>query len=159
MIWNRLKENPDSIIADNIEEAAIIFCNISNFKAIDRDSMVVLNDIICKFDQALEIYQIEKIKSIGTMYMCAAGLYEDNHDRRDTYSNAADISMLDLDTDQTSKYFVRTADFALNLLQRLEQVNEKHGSHYEARIGIHIGPIVAGVIGKNKFAYDVWGGI
>jgi len=138
--------------------------------------MKILNDIICKFDQALGIYQIEKIKSIGTfhhpilknlihrrspvgtMYMCAAGLYEEQAPEENSTKSrdASDMSFNDLSSD-LSRYYNRMADFAMNLLQRLDQVNEKHGSHFEARIGIHIGPIVAGVIGRRKFAYDVWG--
>ena len=65
LILCRLRENPGSIIADNIEEAAILFCNVVNFKTFSEETMVVLNDLVCKFDQALAIYQIEKIKSIG----------------------------------------------------------------------------------------------
>ena len=89
--------------------------------------------------------------------MVAAGLYEDPDDflpdkvgsefSFDTYNNKAE------------RYYLRIADYALNLVQRVKQVNERHGTHYEVRIGIHIGPIVAGVIGKRKFAYDVWGGM
>lgn len=57
-----------------------------------------------------------------------------------------------------NRFYYRLADFALALRQCLQNHNKLHNSHYQVRIGINMGPIVAGVIGKKKFAYDVWGG-
>ena len=94
----------------------------------------MLNKIFSSFDELAERYGLEKIKTIGDAYMVAGGL----NDERSDYSEAL-------------------VDMALemrDLLQRDFQVNQMH---LEVRIGIGTGPVVAGVVGKKKFIYDLWG--
>jgi len=94
----------------------------------------MLNGIFSAFDDLAEQYGLEKIKTIGDAYMVAGGLNTENED-----------------------YSVAIADLALamqNLLQHNFAVN---ASHLEMRMGIGTGPVVAGVVGKKKFIYDLWG--
>ena len=94
----------------------------------------MLNKIFSSFDELAEKYALEKIKTIGDAYMVAGGL-----------------------NDHCSDYSEALLDMALemcDLLQRDFQVNQMH---LEVRIGIGTGPVVAGVVGKKKFIYDLWG--
>ncbi|MGK0414053.1 MAG: adenylate cyclase [Polaribacter sp.] len=90
-----------------------------------------------KFDEILETYNLEKIKTIGDSYMCAGGLPLPNSNHAEKMANAA-LDMLAFVKQSKQKYPVDTV-------------------RYDVRIGIHSGPVVAGVVGKNKFAYDIWG--
>jgi class 3 adenylate cyclase len=77
---------------------------------------------------------VEKIKTIGDAYMAAAGLPEVRPDHAEVM-----------------------AELALRMLETLEGLNQATKIRFRARIGVHTGPVVAGVIGMNKFIYDVWG--
>lgn len=90
------------------------------------------------FDKIIEKYQLEKIKTIGDSYMCAGGIPspDPDHPRR----------------------IVQAAFEIQNFLKTWKAEKEKKNEpFFEARIGIHTGPVVAGVVGKKKFAYDIWG--
>lgn len=90
------------------------------------------------FDQIVEEHKMEKIKTIGDAYMCAGGIPEPNQ------SNPADA--------------VRTALAMQQFMQERIALNRREGRPILAlRIGIHTGAVVAGVVGKKKFAYDIWG--
>lgn len=90
------------------------------------------------FDQIVDHLGLEKIKTIGDSYMCAGGIPLANH------SNPFDILLAAM---KIQKYMDKTA-----------KVKSSMGEPYwELRIGIHTGPVVAGVVGKKKFAYDIWG--
>ncbi|MDP1881034.1 MAG: adenylate/guanylate cyclase domain-containing protein [Parachlamydiaceae bacterium] len=98
----------------------------------------VLNYYFEEFDKIIDIYQMERIKTIGDGYMCVAGVpTEDN-------SHAVHCVMAALEIQKFIKKSKRKS-------------KEKFGVTWDARIGIHSGPIVAGVIGKKRFAYDIWG--
>jgi class 3 adenylate cyclase len=90
------------------------------------------------FDEVVEQFGLEKIKTLGDAYMCAGGLPIPN----DTHA-------------------VDTVRAALEMQQRLEalmaQPERKGKPHFEMRVGIHTGPVVAGIVGSHKFAYDIWG--
>jgi class 3 adenylate cyclase len=94
----------------------------------------MLNRIFSAFDELAEQFGLEKIKTIGDAYMVAGGLSEDLTDYSAAVADMA-VAMRDL----------LRRDFAIN------------ASHLEVRIGIGTGPIVAGVLGKKKFIYDLWG--
>jgi class 3 adenylate cyclase len=90
------------------------------------------------FDKIIDKYNIEKIKTIGDAYMCAGGIPVANT------SNPADVVQAGLEIREC--------------MRQLKLEKETRGEEYwELRIGIHTGPIIAGVVGKNKFAYDIWG--
>jgi len=97
-----------------------------------------LNTCFMEFDRIIDKYGLEKIKTIGDAYMCAGGIPAANT------TNPVDI--------------VRAGIEIKKYMETLKQERESKGKAYwELRIGIHTGPVIAGVVGKNKFAYDIWG--
>ena len=97
-----------------------------------------LNRCFFEFDKIIDKHGLEKIKTIGDAYMCAGGIPAPNT------TNPVDI--------------VNAALEIKAFMENLRQEREARGQDYwELRIGIHTGPVVAGVVGKNKFAYDIWG--
>ena len=137
-IAERLK-NSNLTIADGFAAVSVMFVDIVNFTRIaeglnPQQVFSMLNRIFSSFDELAEKFELEKIKTIGDAYMVAGGL----NDQRSDYSEAL-------------------VDMALemrDLLQRDFQVNQMR---LEVRIGIGTGPVVAGVVGKKKFIYDLWG--
>jgi adenylate cyclase len=93
-----------------------------------------LNQLFSEFDALCEAYEGEKIKTIGDAYMAVGGL---PGTRRD--------------------HTLAVAEVALGMLDAVERVNASSGRGWRIRIGIHAGPVVAGVIGTRKFVFDVWG--
>ena len=127
------------VIADRVEEATILFADLVGFtKVASRVSPAVLvnnlNRIFSAFDDLCRQFQIEKIKTIGDAYMAAAGVPLARADHAEVM-----------------------ADFALAMLGALERVNAAAEVPFQMRIGIHTGPVVAGVIGSHRFLYDIWG--
>ncbi|GHU31188.1 hypothetical protein AGMMS50256_19280 [Betaproteobacteria bacterium] len=137
-IAERLK-NSDQTIADAFADVSVMFVDIVNFTRIAEGMtplqvFSMLNRVFSSFDELAEKYGLEKIKTIGDAYMVAGGL-----------------------NDQQENFTVALADLALamcDLLQRDFQVN---AMRLEVRIGISSGPVIAGVVGKKKFIYDLWG--
>jgi adenylate cyclase len=133
----RLKraENP---IAEGHETATILFADMvdfTEFAARNRPEAVValLNRLFYAFDDMVERHGVEKIKTIGDAYMVAGGLTGHS-------GGAAEV-----------------ADLAIEMLGFVRGLQRAEGLPIDLRIGIHTGPLVAGVIGKHKFSYDVWG--
>ena len=129
----------EMVIADRVEEATILFADLVGFTKIAsqlRPALLVdhLNRIFSEFDGLCRNMRIEKIKTIGDAYMAAAGLPQPW-------------------PGQTAAM----AELALAMLATLEQLNRTLETPFQVRIGIHTGPVIAGVIGVNKFIYDVWG--
>ncbi len=134
----RLKEGP-ATIADDFGETSILFADIAGFtkytETVKPEHLVVLlNSVFSDFDDLTDKYQAEKIKTIGDAYMVVAGVPV----------NCAD-------------HAERLADIALDMLLVMQRHNAETGQSLQIRIGIHSGPVIAGVIGKKKFAYDLWG--
>jgi adenylate cyclase len=131
--------NGEVVIADRVEEATILFADLVGFTAAaSRVTPAVLvnnlNRIFSAFDDLCRRLQIEKIKTIGDAYMAAAGV------------------------PLPRPYHAEgMADFALAMLAALERVNAIAEVQFQMRIGIHTGPVVAGVIGSHRFLYDIWG--
>ncbi len=137
-IAERLKSS-NQTIADGFADVSVMFVDIVNFTRIaegltPQQVFAMLNRVFSSFDELAEKYGMEKIKTIGDAYMVAGGL-----------------------NDERSDYSAALVDLALemrDLLQRDFHVNEMR---LEVRIGIGTGPVVAGVVGKKKFIYDLWG--
>lgn len=124
-------------------QATVLFTDFKNFTAIaeqlsPQELVAELNYCFKKFDQIIGTYGLEKIKTIGDAYMCVGGLPEASEGHA-------------LKTVQAAQAI---QDF---LHQWKKEKLEKEEVFFEARIGIHTGPLVAGVVGEKKFAYDVWG--
>jgi adenylate cyclase len=137
-IANRLKTS-DKTIADGFADVTVMFADIVNFTHVAANMspsqvFAMLNRIFSAFDELAELYGLEKIKTIGDAYMVAGGLNEDIDD-----------------------YAAAIADMAIAMRDLLRRDFSVNASHLEVRIGIGTGPIVAGVLGKKKFIYDVWG--
>ncbi len=134
----RLKRD-SNLIADQFNEASILFADIVNFTELSGrlspDKLVeMLNDIFSRFDELAVHHGLEKIKTIGDAYMAVEGLPEpEKHEKG---------AILKL---------------AIDMQKAVLEFNRKRGTSLSLRIGIHSGPVVAGVIGLNKFIYDLWG--
>ncbi len=128
-----------STIAENFTEVTVMFADLVNFTELADGTTAtevvrLLNQVFSTFDQLAEQHGIEKIKTIGDAYMVVAGLPEPNTD------HAAAIAAM-----------------ALEMRAVLTDLGQTWDRPLDIRIGIHTGPVVAGVIGLKKFAYDLWG--
>lgn len=134
------KQDEKKIIANSYENATVLFSDIvgfTKFSSSQKPERIVslLNDLFYEFDELTVKHNIEKIKTIGDGYMLASG-----------------IPTID------DKHAVNMANMALSMLEIVKEFNKKYPSiGFNIRIGISSGPIVAGVVGSRKFAYDVWG--
>ena len=137
-IAEELKQNPGAI-AYRFEEATILFADIVNFTMLSASippSQLVdlLNRIFSTFDQLAEYHGLEKIKTVGDAYMVVGGL-----------------------PNPMEHHLEAIAEMALAMQQAIGQFTRDDGRPFCLRIGIAIGPVVAGVIGIKKFSYDLWG--
>ncbi len=137
-IAQRLK-NQDSIIADKFEDISVLFADLVGFTSLSvklspEELVTLLNDIFSRFDKWVDSYGLEKIKTSGDSYMVVGGLPQPQKD------HAKNMALL-----------------ALHMQQEVSKLNSELHQALALRIGIHIGPVVAGVIGTKKFSYDVWG--
>ncbi|MFC6672753.1 adenylate/guanylate cyclase domain-containing protein [Marinobacterium aestuariivivens] len=136
-------DHPDAsvsdIIADSFHEVSVLFADIVDFTKFSsgmspEQLVALLNELFTEFDGITDAHGLEKIKTIGDTYMAAAGL---------------PIPVAD--------HATRTAGTALDMMDALARFNTCHHYRLQLRIGIHSGAVVAGVIGKRKFIYDLWG--
>ncbi|MDV3348466.1 adenylate/guanylate cyclase domain-containing protein [Leptolyngbyaceae cyanobacterium CCMR0082] len=137
-VAEKLKQGPD-IIAESFSEVTVLFADIVNFTQLTETQPAanivdLLNQVFSRFDQLAENHGLEKIKTIGDAYMVAAGLPQPQAD------HAAAVAAM-----------------AIEMQTALADFNAETGQDIALRIGIHTGPVVAGVIGLKKFAYDLWG--
>jgi len=135
----RQLRNEGQTIANGHKMVTVMFADICGFTELSRntspsDLVTLLNGIFVAFDNIVENYGLEKIKTIGDCYMMVGGL--PNH--RNDHAHAV-------------------ADASLEMLEALEYINEQNNISLAMRVGVHSGPVVAGVIGKIKFTYDIWG--
>jgi class 3 adenylate cyclase len=126
-------------IADRFEDVSLLFADIVGFTSLSggmgADRLVsVLDEVFSVFDELVDAEGLEKVKTIGDAYMVVGGMSEDTPD-----------------------HLERLARVSLGLGERLVEIETVRQLGIEFRIGIHCGPVVAGVIGTRKFIYDVWG--
>jgi len=133
----RLKEATTSI-ADHFDTVSVLFADIVGFTPLSQrlsptELVGLLDDIFARFDALTDRYEVEKIKTIGDAYMAAAGI-----------------------PTPCAQHAHRLADLALDMLDEIAKI-PTGDADLALRIGIHSGPVVAGVIGQRKFSYDLWG--
>ena len=137
-IAERLKQG-EGIIADNFSEVTVLFADIVSFTAfsahmLPTELIVLLNEIFSAFDQLARHHGLEKIKTVGDTYMVVGGLPIPRQDHAEA-----------------------TAEMALDIQSMITQFKVADDKPLSMRVGINTGPVVAGVIGKQKFSYDLWG--
>jgi PAS domain S-box-containing protein len=147
LIANRLKQDQRVLakqsgaapIAESFDDVTILFADIVGFTPLSTrlqpiELVNLLNQIFSTFDHLAQQYGLEKIKTIGDAYMVVGGLPVPSD------NNAEAI-----------------AHMALDMQQAIHRFQIEQGESFQIRIGINTGPVVAGVIGINKFIYDLWG--
>jgi len=137
-IASRLKAHEEPL-ADTHENVSVLFADLAGFTDISRnltaDELVnLLNDLFSRFDKLANEYGAEKIKTIGDAYMVATGLK----------GSAGD-------------HVEKIADLALGMQRAFGEFRQDNQVDLKLRIGVHSGSVIAGVIGKQKFSYDLWG--
>jgi class 3 adenylate cyclase len=137
-IAHRLKLRGGTI-ADGFAGVTVLFGDLVGFTRMSarlppEQIVGMLNDLFCRFDDVAGSLGLEKIKTIGDCYMVAGGL-----------------------PDPLPDHAERVAEMALAMQSIVAEIAARTGEPLILRIGIHTGPVVAGVIGKRKFIYDLWG--
>ena len=137
-IVGRLNDG-ETMIADRFDEVSILFADLVGFtKLSSRTSpgkvLEYLNGLFSEFDSLAGKFGVEKIKMMGDAYMVVAGVPESRADHAEAI-----------------------ADMGLAMLDVLVRVNTRFDDTCDMRVGIHSGPVVAGIIGTHRFVYDVWG--
>jgi class 3 adenylate cyclase len=137
-VAKRLKRG-EKDIAESVSNVSVVLSELTGFGKLSEsmtayEIVKTLNDLVTAFDEATERYGMEKIKTIGDSYMAVCGL-----------------SVPCLDHDK------RAVDFALEMLKIIHRFNHEREFQLNIRIGINSGDVVAGIVGRNKFIYDVWG--
>ncbi len=133
----RLNQGED-VIADWFQSASILFADLVGFTPVAAQMAPAqlvqrLEQIFSAFDGLAKIHHVEKIKTIGDAYMAAAGVPEASGDHAD-----------------------RVVGLACAMVETLQQV-DPHDVPFRIRVGIHTGPVIAGLLGRHRFIYDVWG--
>jgi class 3 adenylate cyclase len=137
-VAERLKKGGEGI-ADAVDDATVLFADLVEFTQlsthISPSALVhILNVVFRGFDQISSDLKLEKIKTIGDSYMVVGGL-----------------------PPETKDHTLRCLQFAYSALDYVRQFNEDNPIKLQLRVGMHCGPVVAGVIGQTRFTYDLWG--
>ncbi|KAK6315321.1 hypothetical protein J4Q44_G00148500 [Coregonus suidteri] len=152
----------DELYYQSCECVAVMFASISNFSEFyveleanneGVECLRLLNEIIADFDDTHfpiillssqiisedQFRQLEKIKTIGSTYMAASGLNDSTYDK------------------EGRSHIRALADYAMRLMDQMKYINEHSFNNFKMKIGLNMGPVVAGVIGARKPQYDIWG--
>jgi class 3 adenylate cyclase len=137
-IAERLKRSP-GIIAERYEDVTVLFADVADFtpfaeRTTPERVVGVLDQIFSAFDELTQRRGLEKIKTIGDAYMAVGGLPEPRPDHAEAVT-----------------------DLAIDMQAEFARICGVLGLGLAIRIGIDSGPVVAGVIGRHKFIYDLWG--
>ena len=135
----RLKSAGSARIADSIPEATVLWADIANFRELSAgkgptEVVGLLNVVFTAFEKLAERHGVEKIKTIGDAFIAAGGVPDPRPDHAEA-----------------------VADLALAMQQEVVRLNTGLRDHFSLKVGMDSGPVVAGIIGTTKLAYDVWG--
>ncbi len=125
--------------ADSYVNVSLLYAEIEGFSDLlsevtPEESVSLLNELIGGFDQSSENFAVEKLKTVGTSYLAACGLYVPRVD-----------------------YAKRIVDFAVEMIEITQRFNKAHNANLSLDIGIHSGSVTGGIVGKSKFIYELWG--
>jgi class 3 adenylate cyclase len=137
-VVNRMQAG-ESRIADKINDVTVLFADIVGFTESaaqhgPEDVIGSLDHLFARFDELAAQHGVEKIKTIGDAYMAATGVPDARDDHREAMAN-----------------------FALGMMATAAACTSPDGETIRLRVGFHTGPVIAGVIGENRFGYDLWG--
>ncbi len=137
-IAQRLRDG-EPLIADRFDDVTLLFADIVDFTRLSSrltpsELVAALNDVFSVFDDLVEQYRLEKVKTIGDAYMVVGGL-----------------------TERSADHTSRVVAMALDLARCIGDIEAARRLGIAFRVGVHCGPVVAGVIGTKKFIYDIWG--
>jgi adenylate cyclase len=137
-IAERLKEGENPIV-DELEEVTVLFADLAGFTSMfarlsASEIVAMLDEVFTRFDQLASKQRLEKIKTIGDAYLAVGGLPSPREDHAEAI-----------------------ADLALAMMADIDEMFARKQLPMQLRIGIDTGPVIAGVIGKQKFTYDLWG--
>ena len=136
-------KNNGKVVPRYFDEASILFCDIVGFtkltETLPPNTLVeLLDQIFCRFDTLAAKHGVEKIKTIGDAYMCVSGINNDKEGHAE-----------------------KICSMAIEMRDYLEKANVQREKlrmpRWDMRVGIHSGPVIAGVVGENKFTFDIWG--
>ena len=138
-IAERLKARPGERVADAVPDASVLFSDLVGFTQLAKElgaerTVGLLDAIVTAFDRLAASHGVEKVKTIGDGYMAVSGV-----------------------SSPTPNHLDRLARMALQMPPLVAKLAAEHGVDLKIRIGIGGGPVMAGVIGADKFSYDVWG--
>jgi len=138
-IATRLKNPATTIIADKYDDASVLFADIAGYterasQSTPADLVAFLNLLYTEFDRLADKHGLEKVKTSGDSYMVVSGVPEPRHEHLEAL-----------------------ACLALNMSEAIAGLEVQAGQAVPMRIGIGVGPVVAGVVGTRRFFYDVWG--
>ncbi len=136
-VAERLKRGES--VVDGYDEVTVLFADLVGFTPMSAEMspqalVTFLNQIFSRFDRLAEDHTLEKIKTIGDAYLAVGGMPVPRSDHAE-----------------------RVARFAMDMQKAIDEVGARQGVPVRLRIGMHTGPVVAGVIGLRKFSYDLWG--
>lgn len=126
-------------VSDSHADVTVLFARVVGFTELTESlpadkAIALLNELIVAFDDAAERIGVEKIKTNGSSYMAACGL-----------------------SVQRPDHTHRTVEFALEMLRIVRVFGQERGGNLGLQVGIHCGPVVGGIVGRTRFAYDLWG--
>lgn len=129
----------EQTIADTFPNVTVLYAEIEGFNELSAElppeqTIILLNEIVSAFDEAAESYGVEKMRTIGNLYVAVCGL---------------SVARVD--------HTKRTVDFALELLKLIRRFNQQHLTDLSLDIGIDSGPVVGGIVGKTRFIYALTG--
>ncbi|KAF6734929.1 Adenylate cyclase type 8 [Oryzias melastigma] len=142
----------EELYSQSYSHVGVLFASLPGFSDFYEQKELVhqqveclrlLNRIISDFDELLDecyFQEVEKIKTIGSSYMAASGLSPDPEESEDSWNHLSELVL-----------------FALAMQETLKHINSFSGNHFQLRVGIAHGPVIAGVIGATKPQYDIWG--